>query len=119
MSVRAAINMIEAVLVVSALFGTVFGIFWFMEERHAQKSSIETIHADNFKTELEIRSLILDLDIDRKSEIRHHYKRLESNRDLEPAEEARVEYLEEQLSRQYSKQDMLQEQVMKMEQESP
>jgi uncharacterized protein YhaN len=121
-------KLIKSIMLLVGLFGIPFGVYTYMNELHATKAEaardkqetmqqIEAIRKKTVKIDLESNAMILDSELTRKSEIRHHYKQLKKSRDLEPAEESRVDYLEDQLERGYQKQEMIQGQLMKMESE--
>jgi hypothetical protein len=121
-------KLIKTIMLLVALFGVPFAVYNYMNELHATKAEslrdreqtmqqIEDLRKKTVKIDLQANAKILDTDLDRKAEIRHHYKQLKNDRELEPSEELRMEYLEDQLERGYQQQDMIQSQLMKMESE--
>jgi hypothetical protein len=100
----------ETLLVIFALIGTVASTFWFMEYRHAKRTTL-------LKTELGIKAEILDRGIKRDSDIRVYYEDLAADRELEKAEQARLKYIERKLERGYGDQDSLQAQLSELEAE--
>ena len=73
--------------------GTLSGAFWFMEYRHV--SQCERIID---------RMAVLDRDIKKDAEARHHYNELKLEGDAAPADLRRLEYLESQLELKYQDQ---------------
>ena len=121
-------KLIKTIMMLASLIAIPFGIYFYMNELHATKAEsardkqetmevIEDLRKKTVKIDLESNAMLLDSELSRKSEIRHHYKQLKKSRTLEPAEESRVDYLEDQLERGYKQQEMIQGQLMKMESE--
>ena len=92
----------ESILVFGALVGLVFSAFWLVEERHASKR-------EELTREIQIRSELLGQDIKSRAEAAHYYRSLKAGRELEPAEQARLEYLERSLERLYDQEERLEE----------
>ena len=72
------------------------------------------------KTEKQLKDLgekivVVARDIKKDAEARVFYKDIERTRDLEQAEQARLEYLEEQLEQKYERQNMYEEKAMELQ----
>ena len=119
---------VNVIMALGGMVGLFFGAFFFLDERHADNEAILKVENRQnqeslqnkrqlIQQDVEFRKVVLDDQLDRKSEIRHHYKALEQNRELEPAEQARVEYLEDQLERGYKKQESYEDRLHELEKE--
>jgi hypothetical protein len=99
------IRAIEAIAVLATLSALLIGALNWLNENHADRKAL-------IKTELELRAEIIDRDVKKQAEARVYYKDIAKDRDLEPAEESRLEYLEEQMEHKYSEQRMIQSKLM-------
>lgn len=91
------------IVVISAAFAA----FFYLEDRHASRQSL-------LGTEIDLRQEILDRDIKKQAEARVYYKDIERSRGLEPPEQSRLDYLEEQLEQKYEDQQMLQQKELEL-----
>ena len=103
------IRTIEAIAVLATLSAVLVGALNYLNEHHAQRIAV-------LETELELRSEILDTDINRNAKIRHHYDQVEMQRPLTKPEALRKKYIESELERQYSQQETLHDKRLEMAQ---
>jgi len=108
-------TLLEILGVVAFLVTGVLSMFWLMEERHANKTELIAVSKKLLVQELEIREEILDRDIKKNAEARVYYKDLEKEKALGHAEMARLQYIEEQLSRKYTEQEKIQDRLYDLE----
>jgi len=104
----------EIILVMLGVVSMVFGAFWLMEERHAQKTEILELKSKALITEYELRAEMLDDQIDEGNKIRVYYQDKEEYNALDKADEKRFEYVEEQLERRYEEQAIMQERLYEL-----
>lgn len=95
---------IEVVIAILTLIGITFGAFFVLEERHANRAELEAVKAETETLRLERLELELNIkgdeikrDVKRDAVARDHYRKIKLTRKLEPVEEDRMEYLEEQM----------------------
>ena len=98
---------IEVIALLIGIISAVFGAFFVLDNLHAKRSAL-------LKTEIELRQEIIDRDIKQNAEARVYYKNLSKERSLSPAEESRLEYLEETMERKYEIQNVLREKEMEL-----
>jgi hypothetical protein len=98
-------RIIEAIAVLATLAALLIGSFNWLNENHAERKAL-------LETELELRAEIIDRDVKKQAEARVYYKDIAKSRVLEPAEESRLEYLEEQMEYKYDEQRLIQSKLM-------
>lgn len=99
------IRVIEAIAVLATLSAMLLGAFSWLNENHAERKAL-------LETELELRAEMIDRDVKKQAEARVYYKDIAKDRPLEPAEESRLEYLEEQMEYKYAEQRLIQTKLM-------
>ena len=86
-----------------------FAVFFFLDARHAKEAELEQMKIERLATELNIRAEIIERDAKANAEAAVHYRNLKAARELEAAEQSRLDYLERQLERKYAEQDRIQQ----------
>ena len=107
MNAAKAVQAATLTLTMLSILAMVITAFLFLDEKHADQKKV-------LATEISLRKEILDTDIKKNAEARVYYKDIAKTRSLEPAEESRVEYLEEQLEQKYDRQRMLEQKQMEL-----
>lgn len=94
-----------------ALTAAVFllGGYFFLDDLHASKTAV-------LESYVELRGEILDTDIKKDAEARVYYRDLAEERPLTPAEQRRLDYLEEQLDRKQGQQLTIQAKQLELKQ---
>jgi hypothetical protein len=98
--VNKILAVVNAIMAIIGLIATVAGVFWFMENRHLLRTTYSV-------GEVEMRKEILDTDIKKDAEARHHYEKKKLIGTADEADLQRLEYLENQLLDKYEKQEKL------------
>ncbi len=106
-TVKRAVTIVTLVAALGRIVAMIFGAYRFMDMKHAQADKV-------LKTEIELRKDIVDRDLKKNAEARVYYKDLQRHRGLEPPEQARLEYLEEQMERKYEEMQILQQKEMEL-----
>ena len=83
-----------------SIVALLFSAFFFMDARHASDKKVTEV-------DLRIQQKILDTDINRNAKIMHHYDQKAMEGPLTTAEQNRVKYIQEELDRQYIRQEQL------------
>lgn len=111
----------ELIAIILAVLAAIFASLNYMNSLHATRQELKAAEAEleimkweRLQAELGVRKEIVNRDVKKDAEARAHYKRLMDDRPLEPAEERRMEYLEEQMALKYKEQEMLQQAEMDM-----
>jgi len=102
------IELVSVLVAILSMFAIAFGAYFTLDEKHASNQKV-------LRTEIDLRKEILNRDIKKDAEARVFYKDIERTRDLEQAEQARLEYLEEQLEQKYERQNMYEEKAMELQ----
>jgi hypothetical protein len=96
-----ALRVIETLIVFFTSCGIIFGAYLYLDGVHAKRANVTRV-------EIDLRSDIIDRDIKRDAEARVYYQNIESSRGLQPPEQRRKDYLEENLDRKYEEQRSIQ-----------
>jgi hypothetical protein len=107
-----------AIAAIGSIVALVIGGYRHLNQEHANRAETEStlieVKRNLLETEVDLRQEIVDRDVKKDAESRAHYKSLEQNRSLEPAEKARIDYLEEQMEQKYDEQRSLREAKMRL-----
>ena len=95
------LRLLEYMAVAFGIIGSVIAGYLVLDNMHAKRDTL-------LKTEIDLRSDIINRDIKKDAEARSYYKNIEMERDLSKAEARRLEYLEEQMERKYVEQESIQ-----------
>ena len=96
---------IEHVVALITVIGSIFTAFLFMDARHLEH-----------KAEFELKAEMLDMDIRKDAEVINYYRTREINRiDLNTAEQARYEYLQEEMERKVRKKELIEQKLLELE----
>jgi len=101
------VNFTAVMVAMLSVFAMLFGAYFTLDEMHASNKKVTGV-------EIELRQEILDRDIKKDAEARVYYKDKAREGDLDKADEARLEYLEEQLERKYEEQQMYEQKSMEL-----
>ena len=101
------VDLVAVLVALLSAMAMVFGAYFTLDDLHASKEKVLGV-------EIDLRQEIIHRDIKKDAEARAHYKDIAQDRSLEPAEESRLEYLEEQLERKYEEQRMLEQKAMEL-----
>lgn len=104
-------NVIAWVTLVTMILGGSWGVFWLLEERHAQKTEVLTLKQDINRSKAQE-----DLDdaidyIDYLSKLRVYYDDKEVSNTLDMADQRRADWVDEQLDRAYDEEARLRDRV--------
>lgn len=99
-----SLNLIQKFTIIGGFVGTIFGVFFFLDERHAHQEEIvdnlTSVQTDITLTELKLKKDILDLDLKKDSESRKYYEdMIVSGKTLDEAQKMRKNYLEDEMQR--------------------
>lgn len=96
---------IEQIVALFSIIGGIFAAFLFMDARHLEH-----------KAEFELKAEMLDMDIRKDAEVINYYRTREINQiDLNTAEQARYEYLQEEMERKVRKKELIEQKLLELE----
>lgn len=117
---KPSLDIIQKLTIIFGFIGTIFGVFFFLDDRHAHQEqtvkSLTDVHQEIMLTDLELKRDILELDLQKDSEARKYYEDLiVSGNRLDEAQKMRKEYLESEMKRKMGTIEKIDETVIEIE----
>jgi len=117
---KESLDIIQKLTLIFGFVGTIFGVFFFLDDRHAHKETtvkeFTEIQQEISLTELGLERDILELDMKKDAESKKYYEDLiVQGKELDKAQQMRKEYLEEEMERKITSIEKIDDAIMKIE----
>ena len=120
---KPSLDIIQKLTVIFGFVGTIFGVFFFLDDRHAHQAqtvkAFTEIQTDNMLTTLDLKREILQLDLKKDAESKKYYEDLVvSGKPLDEAQKMRKEYLENEMERKMDTIEKINDTALEIEQKN-